>query len=39
VALTGCDVPSLNRSKIREGGKIVDKIKQVIYGTPKVDDI
>ncbi len=25
--------------KIREGGKIVDKIKKVIYGTPKIDEI
>ena len=25
--------------KIREGGKIVDKIKKVIYGTPSVDEI
>ena len=25
--------------KIREGGKVVDKIKKVIYGTPCIDEI
>lgn len=25
--------------KIREGGKIVDKIKKVIYGTPNINEI
>jgi IS1 family transposase len=25
--------------KIREGGKVVDKIKKVIYGTPNIDEI
>jgi hypothetical protein len=25
--------------KIREGGKVVDKIKKVIYGTPSIDEI
>jgi IS1 family transposase len=25
--------------KIREKGKVVDKIKKVIYGTPKIDEI
>ena len=25
--------------KIREGGKVVDKIKKIIYGTPNIDEI
>jgi len=25
--------------KIREGGKVIDKIKKVIYGTPNIDEI
>ena len=25
--------------KIREGGKVIDKIRKIVYGSPSVDDI